>query len=55
LRDRISPEARKDYARELEKLIAELQGIKIPDKEKAGKTVKCIEGTLQDLYELSPK
>jgi len=55
LRDRISPDARKEYARELEKLIVELQGIEISDKEKAGKTVKCIEGTLQDLYELSPK
>ncbi|HUU29044.1 MAG TPA: hypothetical protein VM123_14645 [archaeon] len=51
LRDRMSPDDRKNYAKELEELKAELQGIVIPNQELIGKTLKCIDGTLKDIAE----
>ena len=49
LRDRISPQARADYAQELEQLKAELVKLAIANRELVNKTLTAIDGTLQDL------
>jgi hypothetical protein len=52
LRDRLSPAARPDYAQELERLKVELAELVIPNREAAGRTLACIEGTLRDIAAL---
>jgi len=52
LRDRMSAEARREYARELEGLKMELAAMEIPNEEAVDKTVKAMEGTLRDIAEL---
>jgi hypothetical protein len=49
LLNRMTPAARADYARDLERLRAELEAMKIPDDRAKGKTLSCIAGTLQDI------
>ena len=46
------PQARQDYAEELLKLKEEFMQFRIPDQELAGKTLRCIEGTLGDIAAL---
>ena len=53
LRDRMTPEARSEYARELEGLKGELLATDIPNEDAAMKTAAAIDGTLRDLAELS--
>ena len=49
---RLTPQARQDYAEELRKLKEEFMQFRIPDQELAGKTLRCIEGTLSDIAAL---
>jgi hypothetical protein len=53
LRDRMPPEARADYARELEQLQTELVRMKIPRREAVAKTTTAISGALQDIAALT--
>ncbi len=50
LRDRMSLDARSDYAKELEELEVELMRMDIPSKDALRKTITAIEGTLRDVY-----
>ena len=52
LRDRLTPEARRDYAEELKRLKSELGGIKPTDPAPVEKTAACIDGTLRDIEAL---
>ncbi len=52
LRDRLSPEARADYARDLERLKAELLGMAVPNRQAVVRTFTCIDGTLRDVAAL---
>jgi len=52
LRDRMTPEARAEYARELVRLKDELVAMALPNEEAAAKTAVAIDGTLRDLTEL---
>jgi hypothetical protein len=53
LRDRMSPEARVDYARELEKLKGELLNMGLPSTQSIRNTITAIDGTLWDIHEIS--
>lgn len=53
LRDRMSAEVRADYARELEQLKTELVKMEIPNREAMNKTLRAIDGTLQDITALA--
>lgn len=52
LRDRIPADMRAEYARELERLKAELGGMAIPNREAAARTLACMDGTLRDIAAL---
>jgi hypothetical protein len=52
LRDRMSPEARVDYARELEQLKGELLRMELPSTQSIRNTITAIDGTLRDIYEI---
>jgi hypothetical protein len=49
LLNRMAPAARADYARDLERLRAELEAMKIPDDRSKRNTLLCIAGTLRDI------
>jgi hypothetical protein len=53
LRDRMSAEARADYARALKRLDAEFEKIEIPNREAAARTRTAIAGTLEDIAALA--
>jgi hypothetical protein len=53
LSDRMSPQARADYARELEALKGELAALSIPNQEAKRRTLAAIEGTLGDIARLA--
>jgi hypothetical protein len=53
LLDRMTPAARADYARDLERLRAELEAMKIPDDRAKRNTLSCIAGALQDIGRLA--
>lgn len=53
LRDRMSPHARTDYARELLRLKADLSDMDIPDEDAVTRTLACIDGTLRDIAALT--
>jgi hypothetical protein len=55
LRDRMSPEARADYARELGRLRTELVSLRddIPNVDAVSRTLRCIDGTLADIASLT--
>jgi hypothetical protein len=55
LRDRMSPEVRADYARELGRLKAELVSLRedIPNRDAVSRTLRCIDGTLADIASLT--
>ena len=53
LRDRMSAEARADYARELRGLRSELAAMKLPNESAARKTLAAIDGTLADIASLA--
>lgn len=52
LRDRMTPEARADYAQELHQLKDELNQMAIPRSDLVAKTMQAINGTLQDIQQL---
>jgi hypothetical protein len=53
LRDRMSPAARAEYARDLERLRNELTAIDVPRREVVEKTLASIDGTLGDIAVLA--
>jgi hypothetical protein len=53
LRDRMSAAAREDYRKELEQLKVELARMDIPNQEAVDKTLKAIDGTLNDIRQLA--
>jgi hypothetical protein len=53
LKDRMSAEARADYARALERLKAEFETMTIPNREAAARTCTAIAGTLGDIAALA--
>jgi hypothetical protein len=53
LRDRMSPQARAEYARELERLKSELSAMKVPNAQAVRNTLRCIDGTLRDIAGLA--
>jgi hypothetical protein len=53
LRDRMSPEGRAEYARELEALRAEFEKMPIPNAEARRRTLAAIGGTLQEIASLA--
>ncbi len=52
LRDRLSPEARREYAGDLEQLAREFATFSVPNREAMDKTLACLQGTLLDLSRL---
>jgi hypothetical protein len=53
LRDRMSPDTRVGYARELERLKVELTAMPLPDIEARNRTAASIDGTLRDIAALA--
>jgi hypothetical protein len=53
LRDQMTPEARAEYARELEALKQELQEMEAPNQEAVERTVQCVAGAIRDVVGLA--
>jgi hypothetical protein len=53
LRDQMTPEARAEYARELEALKQELQAMEAPNREAVERTVQCVAGAIRDVVGLA--